>query len=250
MLNSHKHSTLTPDKNMKLKNRIAETSMFQTWYLRRRHRDRIVNFDSDLDPESFNKARKRWLESRPDTHLTWGKEVTGHAFIRKVLQYAEINSKTSILEIGPGYGRLLKAIFELNLGEYYGVDISSKNIERLKREFSSRDSNIHFIEGDIETIKIDRIFDLAISSLTLKHFYPSFEKGLRNISLHLKKGGVTVFDLIEGNFAFHEEDGTFIRLYSKSQVRELVESCNLEMVAFDKVTHIEGYTRLVTVARK
>jgi SAM-dependent methyltransferase len=235
----------------KLKNRIGETPVFQTWYLRRRHRDRLVNVDQDLDPESLDKARKRWLESRPDTHLTWGKEVPGHAFIKKVLQHAEINSNTSILEIGPGYGRLLKAIFELNLefGEYYGVDISAKNIEHLEREFSSR-NNIHFIEADIEIIKISSMFDLAISSLTLKHFYPSFEKGLRNVSVHLKKNGVVIFDLIEGNSAFHEEDGTFIRLYSKSEVKEIVESCNLEMVAFDKVTHIEGYTRMMVICRK
>ena len=71
-----------------------------------------------------------------------------------------------------------------------------------------------------------------ISSLTLKHFFPSFEKGLRNISLHLSSGGIAIFDLIEGNSAFHEEDGTFIRLYSKDQVKELVQSCNLQTGLF------------------
>ena len=234
-----------------MKNRIGRIPLVQTWYLRRRHRDRIVSFDGDLDPESSNKARKRWLESRPNTHLTWGKEVPGHAFIKKVLHYNKIDSSTSILEIGPGYGRLLKAILDLNLefGKYYGVDISSKNIEHLRGEFSNH-NNIHFIEGDIENINIDTKFDLAISSLTLKHFYPSFEKGLRNVSGHLKKDGVAIFDLIEGKSAFHEEDGTFIRLYTKAEVKKLIESCDLQLVGFDKVTHIEGYTRLMTICKK
>jgi SAM-dependent methyltransferase len=213
----------------------------------------MINFDSGLEPESNAKAKKRWLESKPDTHLTWDKEVPGHAFIKKVLEYAKIDSNTSILEIGPGYGRLLSAILDLNMDfkEYHGVDISSQNVEHLKEKFRNT-SKIHFIEGDIEVIKIDFMFDVVISSLTLKHFFPSFEKGLRNVSTHLTKDGIAVFDLVEGNpaSAFYEEDGTFIRLYSKSQIKGLIELCNLQLVGFDKVTHMEGYTRLVTVARK
>ena len=70
----------------KIKNRLAEIPMVQTWYLRRRHKDRIVDFDNDSGskPDSYNTARKRWLESKPDTHLTWDKEVPGQAFIEKV----------------------------------------------------------------------------------------------------------------------------------------------------------------------
>lgn len=211
----------------------------------------IVSLDGSLEPESSTRAKKRWLKSEPDTHLTWNLEVSGQAFIKKVLEHTKIDSNTNILEVGPGYGRLLNAILDLGLDfrEYYGVDISSQNISYLKEKFNNI-SKIQFMEGDIEVIKIGIMFDLVISSLTLKHFFPSFEKALRNVSTHMAKDGIVVFDLREGNAAYREKDGTYIRLYSKSQVKELIKSCNLQLVCFDKVTHAERHTRLLIIARK
>jgi SAM-dependent methyltransferase len=235
----------------RIKSRLLKIPIVQSWYIRRRNRDMVVNVEESLEPESYTKAKKRWLESKPDTHLTWDLELSGQAFIRKVLEHRKIDFNTNILEVGPGYGRLLNAILELGLDfrEYYGVDISPLNINHLREKYN-KIGKIHFIEGNIEVVKIGTMFDLMISSLTLKHFFPSLEKALCNVSTHMAKDGIVAFDLKEGNVAYWEEDGTYIRLYSKFQVKKLIKSCNLQLICFDKVTHTEGFTRLLIIARK
>jgi SAM-dependent methyltransferase len=233
----------------KIKNYLGENPRVRSWLLEYKNVKRIVNF-SDEDPRSHTKARNRWLEANPNTHLTWGKQVSGEPFIRKVLEYTTLDASTSIVEVGPGYGRLLMSILDLNLhfNRYCGIDISLQNVEYLKGKFG--DSNIHFLQGDIESMRIGVQFDIMISSLTFKHLFPSFEKALWNISKQMEEGGMAIFDLIEGNVAYNERDGTFIRLYAKAAVKDVIKSCNFGLVAFDNVTHAEGYKRLLVVAKK
>jgi tRNA G46 methylase TrmB len=63
-------------------------------------------------------------ESRTATHLTWGIEVSGADFIHKASSYGAFGPDKSLLEIGPGYGRLLKSIIDQNLPfkSYLGVE--------------------------------------------------------------------------------------------------------------------------------
>ena len=197
------------------------------------------------------KSTKRWREAKPDLHLTWAKEVSGDAFIKKVLTYATFEPNKNILEIGPGYGRLLKAILNENLSfnSFYGIDISSANVDYLKSTFTA--PNIYFINANAEDFKLYTTFDIVISSLTFKHIYPSFEKALSNIHRHMKNNAIVSFDLIEGNMAFFEKTpDTYIRYYSKQQVKELIQHVDLELIEFDKVSHAPGYSRLLVIARK
>jgi 2-polyprenyl-3-methyl-5-hydroxy-6-metoxy-1,4-benzoquinol methylase len=223
-------------------------------YVKLTHRGRIISFDqlsSESEEHLINETRKRWVQSNPDLHLTWNRDISGDAFIQRVLMYTTIQSGKNILEIGPGWGRLLKAILKENLSfeNYYGIDISEKNIAYLKNTFQT--SNIHFIHGNAEDVKLNTIFDIVISSLTFKHIYPSFEKLLINISQYVSKKGMVFFDLIEGNVAFLERDGnTFIRYYKKEQLKEITRRSNLDVVGFDKVIHAPGYSRLLVIAQK
>lgn len=224
----------------------------RTWNIRRslKHSDRVVDVNQSQSDDSYSHAKKRWVEAKPDLHLTWNKEIPGEPFVQKVLQYGVIESTKNILEIGPGWGRLLNGMVNLNVkfNEYYGVDISEQNIKYLKSKYS--DSKFHFIHGDIESVNIGIMFDVVISSLTLKHLFPTFEKALHNISNQMRKGGIILFDLIEGDVAFYEEDGTYIHHYTRSQIEKIARSCNLELVGFDKVIHAPGFSRLLVIARK
>jgi 2-polyprenyl-3-methyl-5-hydroxy-6-metoxy-1,4-benzoquinol methylase len=224
-------------------------------YINLTHRGHIVSFDqlsSESEEYLINNSRKRWEQAKPDLHLTWNMDISGDAFIQGVLMHTAIQSSKNILEVGPGWGRLLKAILQKNISfkNYYGIDISRENIAYLKNTFQI--PNIHFIHGNIEDIKLDTTFDIVISSLTFKHMYPSFEKALTNISRYMNKKGMVFFDLLkEGNIAFFEEDGvTFIRYYKKKQIKEIVQRSNLGVVGFDKVIHAPGYSRLLVVAQK
>ena len=223
-----------------------------TLYIKIKRRNQIVNPENSLDSKEHMKiqARKRWIEAKPTLYLTWNKEVSGEAFIKKVLKYDTFQPNKNILEIGPGYGRLLKAILNENLPfkNYYGVDLSEENISYLKKSFTT--PNVHFICGYAEDIQLGITFDMVISSLTFKHIFPTFEKLLYNVSTHMKKGSLIFFDLIEGNVAFFDEDGTYIKCYSRSQIKDILQHSMLELVAFDNVIHSPGRSRLLVIAKK
>src|SRR5205809_5948452 len=89
-------------------------------------------------PELHKRSRRRWLTAEPDTDLTWGRLITGDAFVRKVIEYAKPTTETSILEIGPGYGRLLETWLRLEVPfkKYVGVDLSPTNVRTLAERFA------------------------------------------------------------------------------------------------------------------
>ena len=90
-----------------------------------------------------------------------------------------------------------------------------------------------------------------ISSLVLKHIFPSFEKALTHVSAHLNPGSIVVFDVIEGRKQFFEpDDVTYIRYYTKEELTDIVERSSLQLVAFDEVLHDADHPRLLVVARK
>jgi CBS domain-containing protein/SAM-dependent methyltransferase len=193
----------------------------------------------------------RWRQARPNKGLTWGVEISGDAFVAKAEFYGAFGPHKTILEIGPGYGRLLRAVIERELPfrEFVAVDISPANVRHLTEEFNRSDVNV--INADIETVSLEQRFDAVLSSLTLKHLYPSFEAALRNVERHLNPGATVIFDLIEGELAGFAPDGvTYLRCYSRTDVEALLSQVGLALVAFDHVEHSPGQVRLLVVARK
>jgi SAM-dependent methyltransferase len=201
--------------------------------------------------ETWERSRTRWREASPTSKLTWDAELTGVAFIEKVVATGGFGPDTDVLEIGPGYGRLLGACLEAGVAfrSYVGVDLSAENVAHLEERFA--DDRVSFVNADIETVELGRDVDLVISSLTLKHLYPSCERGLANVSSCLRPGGRLVFDLIEGERRWWEHDNrTYIRSYSREEVREILARISLTDVSFDEVTHCPGRTRMLVVARR
>jgi hypothetical protein len=49
------------------------------------------------------------------------------------------------------------------------------------------------------------------------------------------------FDLIEGNGAVFYEDGTYLKFYDKSQIKDILIRSQLKLVGFDKVIHAPGF---------
>src|SRR5436190_482760 len=66
--------------------------------------------DDDANAALWERSRVRWRQSGPEFHLTWGREVSGDAFVLKMQQYEAFGPGKSLLEIGPGYARLLKNV--------------------------------------------------------------------------------------------------------------------------------------------
>ena len=200
------------------------------------------------------RATSRWRASQPDDRLTWGKPVSGNAFVRAADGYGAFGPDRAVLEIGPGYGRLVAAALEeeLPFRRWLGVDLSGETVLRFNDRFA--DDPVSAVVGDVTSLALPDRFDTMLSSLTFKHLYPTFEQALRVISDHLQAGGLAVFDLMEGDRRFFErhDQRTYIRQYTRGEATELVAKAALEMVALDEVEHDEDprHRRLLVVARK
>jgi SAM-dependent methyltransferase len=207
--------------------------------------------DKAGDPAA--RSQIRWRDAKPDQGLTWGYELTGDAFVAKVDSFGGFGPERSILEIGPGYGRLARSAVALGLPfrRYVAVDLSETNVAHLREVLT--DPRFEIVCGDAQTVELDERFDTAVSSLTLKHIYPSFSRALGNVRAHLNPGGLVAFDLIEGDGEYFEDDDvTFIRHYSRTEVADMLADTGLTLVAFDQVDHDAehpGHRRLLVVAR-
>src|SRR6185312_10510163 len=228
----------------------------------------LVSQSSQHQIELKHKFLQRWKKCKPDPALTWGRKLTGDAFVETCNKYASFSLQKSILELGPGYGRILSSLVSKNIPfeQYTGVDISFNNVQELQRTFLL--DRVNFVQGDFSTIQLSQHFDIVLSSLTLKHQYPTFINVIKNISKYVKKNGLFIFDLLENNeitssnvnidkllefgpsFSTWEETGTFVGFYTKEEVSILLTHLQLELVTFDHVTHWEGIgERLVVVAK-
>ena len=194
-------------------------------------------------------AKSRWRATAPGPELTWGKELTGDAFVDRAVAHRAFGPDRTVLEVGPGYGRLLRSCLERSVPfhRWVGLDLSAENVQHLSREFP--DPRIEFVEGDAESARVDTPIDTVISSLTFKHIYPSFEVALKNLARQLSERGLVLFDLIEGSRRyFHWDEITYVREYSRDDVEDLLARTPLELVGFDTVAHDREHVRLLVVA--
>jgi SAM-dependent methyltransferase len=204
-----------------------------------------------LRGEAWERSRRRWRSAQPTASLTWDAEINGEEFIAKAERYGAFGAGRTILEVGPGYGRLLASCLErgVEFDAYMGIDLSADNVAHLQERF--RDNGVRFLVADVESVRLPDPVDAIISSLTFKHLFPSFEAGLRNLAPQLSAGGVAIFDLIEGERRYFEEDGvTYIRWYERPEIERILTAAGLELVAFDEVRHLPEMPRLLVVARR
>jgi SAM-dependent methyltransferase len=195
-------------------------------------------------------ARSRWRGAGPALDLTWGARVSGDAFVERALAHGAFAADGTVLEVGPGYGRILRSCVDRGVpfARYIGLDLSPSNVAHLRQEFA--DPRIEFIEGDVERTSLPGPVDTVISSLTFKHLYPSFQAALANVRRQLSDRGRVVFDLIEGHRRYFHWDGrTYVREYRRDEVARILAACSLEPAAFDTVEHDRDHRRLLVVAR-
>ena len=205
----------------------------------------------EQEGDAAERAKSRWRAAPPDPGLTWGVEVSGDAAVEAAQRFGVFGPEQVVLEVGPGYGRILEAALRrgVEFRRYVGVDLSEGNVAHLRERFD--DPRIEIVHGDAETFDLGEPFDAAISFLTFKHIYPSFENALANLGRQLRPGGQVVFDLIEGaREYFHRDQVTFMREYTRDEVGDHVVAAGLELAAIDRVVHAPGRERMLIVARR
>jgi SAM-dependent methyltransferase len=212
-------------------------------------RRRLRRLEHDGRPGE--RAKLRWREARPEPGLTWGQEVSGEPAVEAAERHGVFGPDITVVEIGPGYGRILGAALRRGVAfrRYVAVDLSAENVRHLRATFD--DPRVEVVQGDAESVDIGEPIDAAMSFLTFKHIYPSFETALVNLGRQLRPGGTIAFDLVEGTRQyFHRDEHTFMREYTREEAARMVAAASLELVEIDRVEHAPERIRMLVVARK
>ena len=101
----------------------------------------------------------------------------------------------SVLELGCGFGRITKLLLTNynNITDYLAVDISPDQIENAKTLISSTELpndevKINFLVSDIQSLNLDKQYDLVILSEVLLHIRPTeIDSIIKKIILSSKK---------------------------------------------------------------
>src|ERR1051326_5832752 len=60
-------------------------------------------------------SKQRWRGDEPAAGLMWGVPMAGDPFIRFLLDHVSLPKSATIVEIGPGYGRILDVFLKANV---------------------------------------------------------------------------------------------------------------------------------------
>jgi ubiquinone/menaquinone biosynthesis C-methylase UbiE len=104
----------------------------------------------------------------------------------------DLKENMVILDVGCGTGWALgQAAARLKgRGQFYGVDLSSKMIDKAKENFEGLD-NFHFIKANAESVPLEgNLFDIILCSNSFHH-YRHPDKALKEMYRLLKPGGRT-----------------------------------------------------------
>ena len=157
------------------------------------HYDLLIDENNDPvhDPEPLQGYMNKW---------------DGPEFIGQM----ELDGAKSVLEIGVGTGRLALRVAPL-CGEFWGVDFSSKTVERAKENLASC-SNVSLICADFLTCEFGRTFDVVYSSLTFMHIEDK-QRAVNKIARLLNDGGRFVLSIDKNQAEFIDTGTRKLRIF-------------------------------------
>jgi ubiquinone/menaquinone biosynthesis C-methylase UbiE len=165
---------------------------------------------------------KKWDKWAPEAD---GKGRWVYHYLRReqgaLIAMLDLKENMHFLDIGCGTGWAIGQAAQVvnEQGEFYGVDLSPKMIEKAKENFSDK-NNFHFIEANSESIPLDdNMFDIIICTNSFHHYLHP-DKAMKEIHRLLKPGGkIYILD--------PTADTLLIKLADK--IIEMVESAHVKM---------------------
>lgn len=176
------------------------------------HYDLLVKENNDPvhDPKPLRDYMDKW---------------DGQAFIDSM----ELNNNKSVLEIGVGTGRLAIRVAPL-CGEFCGIDISPKTIDRAKENLAEY-RNIDLICADFLSYKFDRKFDVIYSSLTFMHIEKK-QTAINKVATLLKDGGKFVLSIDKSKSEYIDTGTRKIKIYpdTREKTVEFIKAAGLTIL--------------------
>ena len=130
---------------------------------------------------------------------------------------------TTVLDLGCGTGT---HAIELARRGYsvVGVDRSPQMLRHARDKASRSGVDVKFVEGDLRSISLDRIFDACISMFTVIGYqleHADVRAALAGARQHLRAGGVLIFDIWYGPSVLHDPPGMRFALDSQADASVL-----------------------------
>jgi len=199
------------------------------------------------EPEGGTDVVRDEREIARQNEETWDSRAkTYDAFFRftqrRLVSLLPLGDNPCLLDLGCGTGWTLRYAANRWQGEFYGVDISSKMIERAQAKSRSY-GNLHFYKSRVEELPFDDdFFDVVISSYAFHHF-SNPEKALREANRVLKpKGKLYILDMTANNaftrlvdrFA-RKLEAAHVKSYSTKEFQALSERAGLRYITSKRI---------------
>ena len=167
------------------------------------HYDLLIDENNDPvhDPKPLQEYMNKW---------------DGPAFIEQM----QLNNNKSVLEIGVGTGRLAVRVAPL-CGAFYGVDISSKTIERAAENLAGFE-NVSLTCADFLTYGFDRTFDVVYSSRTFMHIEDK-QRAVNRIAELMNPAGRFVLSIDKNPSEFIDTGIRKVKIYPDTA--EIITGC-------------------------
>ncbi len=176
------------------------------------HYDLLIDENNDPvhDPKPLQDYMDKW---------------DGQAFIGQM----QLDISKTVLEIGVGTGRLAVCVAPL-CGEFYGVDISSKTIERAKENLAGL-ANVRLTCADFLSYEFDRSFDVVYSSLTFMHIEDK-QRAVNKIAGLLNGAGRFVLSIDKNPSEFIDTGTRKIKIYpdTADEIAEYIRTAGLTIL--------------------
>ena len=126
----------------------------------------------------------------------------------------------SLLELGCGFGRITQLLLSnySNITEYLAVDISPDQIENAKSllsstKLSNNQVKLNFLVSDIQSLDLDKEYDLVILSEVLLHILPTEIDSIIKKLITLSKKHIINIDWYEDQPPKSQASHNFIHQY-------------------------------------
>lgn len=246
--------------------RLSRASHFEKLVskVQRRHAAVVPSRSDNEKRERRNglhRSQSRWRADEPDAGLTWGVHMSGDEFVRVLREHFTLDDNSVIVEIGPGYGRILDSLLKASAPfcRYIGLEISKARVARLRDHY--RDSRVEFREADVlGRVALDAVADVTLSSAVFEHLYPDFSRALETVSRFTRSGGLIMIDFIrddndvEKSSAWFDKE-TYMRTYSTRELKDLFEAggfaiTQAQRISFGQDILNREISRTVVIATK
>lgn len=149
----------------------------------------------------------------------------GQAFIDK----KNLDKDKSVLEIGVGTGRLAVRVAPL-CGQFYGIDISTKTIDRAKENLSEQ-TNVNLLCEDFQTLDISYSFDVIYSSLTFMHIEEK-QIAINKVAALLKNSGKFILSIDKNKDGFIDTGTRKITVFpdTPAEMKSYIENSGLLLI--------------------